>query len=248
MTIQQQEHDTLLSAVEQTPLNKIKKVSIPVSLYLHEVKQLMLWCTKDKTQLQKCGLTTTLFEEIEFLLNKAEEAQLKWDDVKNTKPEEIKIWNKKKVEAKELHTILMRHFRYAFRNNDKLRNKLVTMSKSPNAYPVLIQELADLAYMGESNIDLLKTINFEFSLLDQARSDNKTLSELLALKNTSSQHSASIKTERDKMLSALKIRVDEVRQAGKFIFINKPERLKGYTSAYVKRKNDKYQAKIKNNH
>jgi len=244
MAIRQIDTSALLSAVEQTAHNEIKKINIPVSHYLYEVKQLMRWCETDKTQLAKCSLTETFFDETKFLLNKAEEAQLKWVNVQEAVSDEAINWNKRKIAAKELHTLLMRSFRYAFRNDDTLTKALKAMSKNSKAYPIIIQELADLALWGESNIDLLKAISFDLSYLDKARSDHKKLSQSLAKRNAATGYSDSIKTERNKVLSALKTRVDEIRQAGKYIFANKPERLKGYCSAYIKRKNNKYQAKV----
>jgi hypothetical protein len=46
-----------------------------------------------------------------------------------------------------------------------------------------------------------------------------------------------LKIIRDKAYTHLKMLVDEVREAGKYVFRNNKNRLKGYSSSYWKKRN-----------
>jgi len=245
---QQNDYTALLKTAEQLPTSKLKRIYIPVSHYLQEVKQLLMWSATDKDLLLTCGLTENTINATAFLLQKAEEAHLEWTQIQSTLSEEATIWNKRKKEAKQFHRELMRSFKYAFRNDSALMHTLNAFENHSKAYPIIIQDFSDLAVLGEANIEPLKVTNFKIGLLDKARSDSKSLAIALANKNAITRDMNPIKNRRNQLLSLLKNHVDEIRRAGRFVFANTPERLKGYKSEYTKRKNNKYQAKIKNNH
>ena len=71
----------------------------------------------------------------------------------------------------------------------------------------MIQDLSDLSVLGKANQPLLAAMNGE-------RAENN-----------------SAKTIRDKAYTLLKKAVDEIREAGKYVFWKNPDRLKGYYSA-----------------
>ncbi len=241
---QQHEYNALLEMAKQIPPNRIKKMHMPISTFLFEVKQLLLWSTTDKAQLLECGLPGEIFDELEFLSHKATDAHIKVNTLQMMATEEDVTWKEKKAGAKRLRYELIRCFSFAFRNDDKLITLLRSYAKHSTNL-LLTQDLYDLVEIGESNRALLETTNFNMNLLEQARTEKESLREALAHKSSIIHSSKPIRTNRDQLLSMIKSRVDKIRQAGKFIFANNPERLKGYVSQYIKRKNNKKRAKMK---
>jgi hypothetical protein len=103
----------------------------------------------------------------------------------------------------------------------------------------MIQDLNDLAVLGKANSEFLTAIGFDLSLLDTAASVADELADLLATANGDKVEKNASKTIRDKAYTHLKELVDEVRAAGKYLFWRNPNRLKGYTSEFWKRKNSR---------
>ena len=96
----------------------------------------------------------------------------------------------------------------------------------------MIQDLANLASVGKANIKLLQATNFDVTLLDKAEELSDTPPEILAAANGDKAEDSVTKKIRDQAYTYLKIRVDEVRRYGKFVFRNNKERLVGYLQHY----------------
>jgi hypothetical protein len=106
-------------------------------------------------------------------------------------------------------------------------------------YADLIQDMNDLATMGRNNPEPLKAIGFNMDLLDQAARMSDELSELLNLANGDRWSKAEAKIIRDKAYTHLKEAVDEVRECGKYLFWRDEERLRWYTSEYLRNRRQK---------
>ncbi len=92
--------------------------------------------------------------------------------------------------------------------------------------------------MGKVHADLLSVIGFDFSILARAEQVAKELPELHGHKSAALTTSPN-KIKRDQIFSLLKLKVDEIRACGRYVFRNNSERLKGYRSVYLKQKNDR---------
>ncbi|MBK6267335.1 hypothetical protein JKA74_19995 [Marivirga sp. S37H4] len=83
-----------------------------------------------------------------------------------------------------------------------------------------------------ANLPLLQAINFEEEKLHKAASDASELSVLLAKANGERREDSSPKITRDKAYTYLKQAVDEIYEAGKYVFWKDEARKKGYKSNY----------------
>jgi len=106
-----------------------------------------------------------------------------------------------------------------------MRNQLLhTFRFAFRKDPVLLSRVSDIAD-GSGHADMIQDLN--------------DLADLLATANGDKVEKNASKTIRDKAYTHLKELVDEVRAAGKYLFWRNPNRLKGYTSEFWKRKNSR---------
>ncbi|NJO70194.1 MAG: hypothetical protein HC830_13740 [Bacteroidetes bacterium] len=101
----------------------------------------------------------------------------------------------------------------------------------------MIQDLFDAAVLGEENPEPLKAINFDMQLLTQAQALARQMSKLLAKANGAQLADNKQKELRDKAYTYMKQAVDEIRTHGHYVFWRNPEKEKGYTCNYTKRRN-----------
>lgn len=99
----------------------------------------------------------------------------------------------------------------------------------------LVQDLSDLSVLGDANQPLLQAIQLDLTQLSTAAGLSLEMSTLLATMNGERAETNESKQLRDKAYTYLKEAMDEIREAGKFVFWKDEKRLKGYKSAYHSR-------------
>ena len=96
----------------------------------------------------------------------------------------------------------------------------------------MVQDLNDLAILGNAHTDLLGLINFDLVKLETAAEVSDRMGDLLGATNGERKEVSESMVIRDKAYTYLKQAVDEIRECGKFAFWRTPERLKGYFSEH----------------
>jgi hypothetical protein len=109
----------------------------------------------------------------------------------------------------------------------------------------MVQDLNDLAILGTNNAALLGAIGFDTEKLLEAAQKSDTMANLLALANGDKAEQNDSKKIRDKAFAYLKERVDEIREAGKYLFWKNEKRYIGYVSKYWADQNRAKQAVAK---
>ena len=100
----------------------------------------------------------------------------------------------------------------------------------------MVQDLSDLAVLGKANTTQLTAINLDLTQLDKAETLSDQMASLLAQANGAKKEGNNkTKALRDKACAHLKQAVDEIRDAGKYVFYQNEQRYKGYISAYIKK-------------
>lgn len=166
------------------------------------------------------------------------EAQSLWFKDRYSPEEAEEEWKVRSPEAFEFRDELLHSFRFAFRKDEIISARVAAIAEgSSNAD--MIQDLNDLSVLGKANPEPLKAIGFKMALLDEAAVKADEMADLLASANGDRNEHSEAKTIRDKAYTYLKELVDEVRDAGKYLFWRTPERYKGYVSQYWKRRNSK---------
>lgn len=234
----------LQKTIESIAKSQIKTPRIPIGIYIQEGENLYQWCREDKEKLTGAGLNWNLVEELPDRCEALQQAQGTWISERKKKKEAEKIWAERSVEAYQLRDELLHTLRYAYRKTPDLLVKISFVSKG-DGHADMLQDLNDLAILGADHPGPLKAINFDFSKLELAARMSDELSDLLGRANAEILQREEAKIKRDKAYTYLKALVDEIRECGKYVFWNKPERVRGYKSEYLRRFNLK---RNKNSH
>jgi hypothetical protein len=133
---------------------------------------------------------------------------------------------------------LLHAFRFAYRKDEVLLSRVSAIAAG-TGHADMIQDLNDLSVLGKANPDALVSIGFNATQLDTAAKKADAMADLLATANGDKAEQNESKTTRDKAYTYLKEMVDEIREAGKYVFWKNPERYQGYISQYWKNKNRK---------
>ena len=210
--------------------------TIPVDVYVQEAENLYHWCLDDKAALAAAGLDWSYVTNLPSRAGACRESQSLWIKERNTRQQAEQEWKQKSPEAFNLRDRLTHTFRYAFRNHDDLLAR-VTDIEQGNTNSDMVQDLNDLSVLGKANLDLLKSIGFDPTILDNAALLSDQMGDLLGATNGERQKDSEAMVIRDKAFTFLKQAVDEIRDCGKYVFWHNSDRLDGYTSEYWKRRN-----------
>lgn len=224
--------------IEAIPQDEVNAPTVPVDIYVQEAEDLYHWATDDQVKLATVGITAEQIEEIPIRAGACREAQSLW--IKESRSQDL--WNEKAPDSYALRDELLHTFRYAFRKQDSLLSRVDEIAEGTSNED-MVQDLNDLSVLGQKNTDKLTAINFDLTKLDTAATLSDEMADLLALANGNKTGGNDAKFLRDQAYVYLKELVDEVREAGKFLFWKDERRLTGYSSAFWRKKNARKQTK-----
>ena len=227
-----------IEAIRAIPDEKIKRSYMPIDIFLQEAEDLYHWSMDDQELLSTIGIDSEILNDLPVRCAACREAQSMWNTDRKTQKKAQQQWEEQLPHAIDFCTELKQTFRYAFRNNKDLLEHLMAINKG-SSHSDMIQDLNDLAILGQSNLHLLEKISFDQAKLEQAASLSEQLASLLAKANGARITRYQSKENRDKAYAYLKELVDEIRNAGKYLFRKNKERHKGYTSSFWKNKNQR---------
>ncbi|RUT79840.1 hypothetical protein [Ancylomarina longa] len=225
----------ILNGIKAIETKKIIEPTIPIGIYLQEAENLVLWSTDDLNELAKVGITLQHISELRTRIDICRKVQTQWIHYKETQSEIEKRYKSKLEQAKHVRREIHHAFTFAFRNDSQLQ-ALLKKSKQSNSLAHIVQDLSDLHAIGEHNKDLLEKISFNFDLLNKTKNLSGKLGSLAADYHGSINQRKENKGFRDKTYTYLKHLVDEIRDAGKFVFKKDKNRLPGYLIGYYSKK------------
>ncbi len=231
----QEHYNAILPAITAMSPEEHKTPAIPMEHYLQEANDLFHIAAEDKEYLVGRGMNWTLIDQLPIRVGAARYAESTWRKSRYTKDEARVLWGENAPEAFKLRNLLLEEFRFAFRKHDQLNHTLSAISDG-RSNADMIQDLADIAALGQDNIDLLTLTNFDMTLLDKAQESAEVLSPLLGATTADTYSSNEVKVLRDAAYTHLKEIIDEIRDYGQFVF-RKAERKKAYASNYLRRQN-----------
>lgn len=211
---------------------------MPVAIFIQEAWNLLKWCDEDKDALLKTGLDRNNITDLPLRLEVLSGLETSWIKKYNEPKEFAKEIKSELAKAYNLYSELLRHFRFAFRFEPKLKSAI---NRYPN-HPVIVnlfQYLSDLAALGELHISHLQAIHMDLSLFEKARETSFSLPVLYARYKNQTNVPGEIKLLRNKAYYHAMEAVGNIRKAGKYVFWDNKERQKGYISDFIQRKNQK---------
>jgi hypothetical protein len=221
----------VISTIDDSQIKKPHH--IPMSVYISEADTLYHQALQDKDELVAAGVARELIEGLPQRLGALVEAEEQWLKEWKTRNKSALEWDKQSPAAYDLRKRLLADFHYAFRKEPDLMAYLKEISQL-GPYSEMIQDLNDLSGLGRANPRLLEVINFDFSLLDKAAQTSKEMADLLAAMNCDKGTRSEFKRIRDQAYTHLKEAVDEIREAGKYVFRQNKKHSVGYTSEYMR--------------
>ncbi|MEO1253813.1 MAG: hypothetical protein AAFY41_02845 [Bacteroidota bacterium] len=227
-------YESLKAVIEAIPNAETKIPNMPVDTFLQEAADLEIWSKEDQPRLVAVGIAQELFDTLPIRTGALRYAQSDWMKDRFNKEEAAQEWEQSAPGALDLKNELEHTFRFAFRKRPDLLAKVKIIEEgSSNAD--LVQDLSDLAVLGQANQPLLDAIQFDSARLDASADLSVEMSKLLATMNGERADNNQAKTLRDKAYTYLKSAIDEIREAGKFVFWKDQNKAKGYTSQYHRR-------------
>lgn len=233
--------ETLQAQIEAVDPNTVLTPNLPIDTALQEAEDLYQWTQSDKEALTGNGLNWELVESLQGLAGACRHLQSLWQLESNMKDGAQKEWEIAGKAAFEMRDDTITTFRYAFRKEEDLIQKLSEIDEGfTNAD--MVQDLSDLAAMGKANTTLLEAMNYDLAQLDVLAAKAEAMGTLLAQANGDRFAENETLVKRNQAYTLLKEAVDEIRDCGKYTFRKNPDRAKGYSSAYGRRYNRKRQA------
>jgi hypothetical protein len=230
------DYQAKLDVIQSIPDEEVQTPAIPVDVFLQEAENLHHWSLDDFDALKVVGISMVKINDLPVRAGACREAQSIWNKDYRSQQEAQKEWAKQAPEAYAFRNDLLASFRFAFRKDDALLSRVSAITDG-SGHADLIQDLNDIAVLGRENPDPLTAIGFDLTQLDLAATRADELANLLAEANGDKADPNYSKTIRDKAYTHLKVLVDEIREAGKYVFRNDKNRLNGYSSDYWKKQN-----------
>jgi hypothetical protein len=241
----QSDYAAKLEAAKNLNADDVQVPYIPVGIYAQEAEDLYHWCKDDLAQLTNAGLSEEVINNLPVCTGALREAQSIWMKEQQTRKEAEQKWVDESPVAFDFRDQLVHSFRYAFRKSSDLLNRVDAISEGASNAD-MVQDLNDLAILGKANTELLQQIGFDLQLLDKAAEQSDYLADLLGQANGDRKSENESKEIRDRMYTLLKYVVDEIRDCGKYVFWQNENRLKGYSSVYMRRYRGRSSSKASN--
>lgn len=232
------DYNDLLADIQAIPDEETTEPTLPVDVALQEAENLHHWSLDDAAALEVVGITADMISALPVRAGACREAQSIWNKDYRSQQEAQKQWAEQAPDAYTLRDDLLASMRFAYRKDEALLSRVSAITEG-GGHADMIQDLNDIAVLGRENTDRLTAIGFDLDQLDLAATRADELADLLAEANGDKADANQSKLIRDKAYTHLKAQVDEIREAGKYVFRKDPNRLKGYASDYWRRQNRK---------
>jgi hypothetical protein len=231
-----EDYNAKLDAIKAIPNDEVQTPALPVDVFLQEAENLHHWSSEDAAQLTVVGITQEMIDDLPVRAGALREAQSIWFKDRYSQEEAQREWKMVSPVAFQLRDELLHDFRFAFRKDPVILGRVSAINDGTSSED-MIQDLNDLSVLGKANPEPLSAIGFEVTKLDAAAVKADEMADLLATANGDKAEQNESKLTRDKAYTYLKELVDEIREAGKYVFWKDEIRYRGYTSEYWRKQN-----------
>lgn len=241
---EKQNYDDSLAEIKAVKNEDVKHCSMPVGMYIQEVKSMIHVAKGDLPALTTAGYTSEKHSKLEVLIGALCIAQVIWDTELTAKKDAQSRWKKDAPAMFELINDLIENMRFAYRKDEDLMDVLHEISEGEsNADAVL--DLARLGTLGNNNAQPLTDIGFDIEKCNTALSESERMGALLAEVNGAFYVDDEKKVIRDKAYTLVKQYADELKEYGQFVFRKDDEHAMLYSSKYMRDKQAEYRRRKK---
>jgi hypothetical protein len=230
-----EDYQAQLEAIKAIPDEDVQTPNQPVDSFLQEAENLYHWSWDDAPKLNVVGISNPMIKNLPVRAGACREAESIWNKDFRSQKEAQKEWKLRSPEAYEFRNDLLATLRYAYRKDQALLSRVSAIAQG-DGHDDMIQDLNDIAVLGRENQEPLLAIGEEMTTMDNAANMADEMADLLARTNGDKAELNESKLIRDKAYMHLKELVDEIREAGKYVFRKDKTRYKGYISSYWRKK------------
>lgn len=236
-----QDYEAKIGVITAIPTKEAKSPNMPVDVYVQEAVDVIDVASDNKAEFKKTGLDMPFLKDALVRCGALREAESRWMTMFNVEADAQKVWLEKSPKAYFMRDDLLDVQRYAFRKNDDLLKNVRNIAKG-RGHSDMLQDLNDIAALAKKNEKYFTPINFDMAGFEEAADLAASMSLILADAH-SEENINKARLIRDKAYTHLKEVVDEIRDAGKFIFRYEPEILEKFSSDYIRKLNKEYRSK-----
>jgi len=226
----QDDFESCKDQIESVSPAEVKLPNQPIDEFATATETLAVEANKDRDALTAAGLDPALIDDLTVYSGALRYCQAQWMGEYRARQEAQKEWLEQSPLAFEFRNDLLHHFSFAYRRHDDI-NKKVMRIREGDTNADMVQDLIELAVLGEKYPDPLTAINFDLNLLQQARTQSQNMSELLAANNGAKGENSENKLLRDKAYTLLAEKASTVREYGHYLFWKDEEKSARYNNA-----------------
>lgn len=203
--------------IENVPLNEVKLPNQPIDDFVVRCETLAVDANEDREVLEGAGLNVIFIDQLNPLSGALRYCQAQWMSEYRVREEAKSEWLEQSPKAYTMHDELLHHFSFAYRNYDDIKKKVMRIREGAS-HADMIQDLVELAVLGEKYPQPLTAIQFNLDILQQSRTVSHAMSELLAAANGAAGENNETKLLRDKAFTLLAERDRTIREYGRYVF------------------------------
>lgn len=215
--------------IESLSEDQIKLPNQPVDDFAASVETLAVNAGEDRDALASAGLDVGMVDDLTSLAGALRYCQAMWMGEYRARQEAQKEWLERSPSAFGMRDELLHHFSFAYRKDNTVLKKVMRIREG-GSNADMIQDLIELAVLGEKYPEPLSAINFDLANLGQARTTSQAMAELLAASNGSAGETSSTKVMRDKAYTLLTEKASAIRETGQYVFWKDEEKRAKYVA------------------
>lgn len=220
-----------LAIIKAIPPEKTIQLTMPQEHVCSEAQELDIVANEDKEDIMARGLSSNILESLPIRTGAFTYAAALYELDSQGMSEVQEIWEKKKEEGYLFKKKLINEMKFAFRNN-QLAQKELSEIKAGKGHRDMVIDLLEIEIVGREHLEELANINFDMSLLDKAKELHEEVTKAYAEMKVHQNQINEKRQTRDQAFTWLKEIVDEIREFGRFVYSDNPEKIKRYISEY----------------
>lgn len=227
----------IFDEIKALPPATARPIDIPIRPFFQIASQIIESGKREIVELKKYNYNESKFARMELLIAVLRELSGSFNDVQFDQPEFLGVFLKLREEAELLRFEMLSALELLGRDDLLLLTKIGKIHEG-SSHSDLIQDLTDAKIICESQIEKLKNINFDPSILDRVPELSSQLSSLLAKATMDKSLSSELRLERDKAYTLLRDLLQELVSTARYAFRNDPARGSKFSLSYspIKRK------------
>lgn len=237
-----EDFELLKPQIVEIPNKKAKKASIPVSAMSQESEMLYNWVQDDKEKFLKAKFDWGIVESLPSRAGAARYTEAIWRNKRLRQASAQKIWIKEREKGLDMRDELLDAMDFAFDDDEDLLQRLSEIREGESNAD-LVTDVGALAELAREKQALMEDVGFDMQMAENAANLADRLARLLGEADADSLEDSEEKRNRNKASVYLETALRKIRKCGKYVCRHEPERLKGYTSEYIKSKNRRYRNK-----